>query len=90
VGDNIAKIALWYGALFIEVVVHFLPPLFKIKGHVNYSPRTLYGRASVLFLIVLGQGLDNITGTFSYAVGPAGFGKLSVGYLISTAMVLIG
>ena len=59
-------------------------------GHVSYSARGLYSRASTLFLIVLGQGLNLITGTFSFAVGPAGFGSLSIGLLVSTAIILIG
>jgi hypothetical protein len=40
----------------MEVIAHFIPPLFELKGHVRYSAKGLYSRASVLFLIVLGQG----------------------------------
>jgi hypothetical protein len=38
----------------------------------------------------INAGLDQLTQTFSFAVGPAGFGKISVGLLISTAAILIG
>lgn len=53
---NIAKIVLWYSALTIELVTHFIPPLLGLRGHVRYPAEGLYSRASVLFLIVLGQG----------------------------------
>ena len=53
---NLIKIPLWYGAILVELAAHFVPPLFGLKGHVRYSAEGLYSRASVLFLIVLGQG----------------------------------
>jgi hypothetical protein len=57
---------------------------------VHYTARGLYSRVSILFLIVLGQGLDQITGTFSNIVGPSGFGAMQVGLLASVATILIG
>ena len=60
--DNIAKIVLWYTALNMEIIAHFIPYLFRLSGHVSYSPSCLYARASVLFIIVLGQGAH----TFPY------------------------
>jgi hypothetical protein len=104
---NIAKIILWYGALLVELIAHFLPPAFNMKGHVAYQPEELTSRTTTLFLVVLGQGrhegstvvgsfmytligLDQLTGTFSFVVGPEGFGKFSIGLLISTAAIFIG
>ena len=85
---EITKIVLWYTPLILEMAAHFIPPAFSMSGHVRYSPKRLYDRASTLFIIVLGQGLDSITGTFNFAVGPAGFGGVAV-LFISTAIILI-
>jgi len=88
--DNITKIILWYTAVIIEIFAHFIPYLFHLTGHVPYSPAGLYARASVLFIVVLGQELDQLTGTFKYIVGPAGFDAGSAGMLISTGIILVG
>jgi hypothetical protein len=88
--DNAIKIPLWYIPLLLEMVTHFIPPALRMKGHVHYSARGLYSRASILFLIVLGQGLDQITGTFSNIVGTSGFGGNQVALLCSTMAILVG
>jgi len=88
--DNIAKIVLWYTALTVELLAHFVPPLFHLSGHVQYPPASLYSRASILFLVVLGQELDKLTGTFRLIVGPVGFGVTSTFMLISTGIILVG
>jgi len=88
--DNIVKVILWYTALISEVVAHFVPYIFHLAGHVPYSPAGLYARGSILFIVVLGQELDQLTGTFRYIVGPAGFDAASSGMLISTGVILVG
>jgi hypothetical protein len=55
-GDNILKIVLWYTALVSEIIAHFIPYLLNLSGHVPYPSKGLYSRASVLFIVVLGQG----------------------------------
>jgi hypothetical protein len=102
--DEIVKVVLWYTAIVLEIGAHFLAN--EMPGHVSYSGEAVFARASTLFIVVLGigellprsewpkliaiVGLDKITGQFRFVVGTLGFGAISVGSLLSVAVILIG
>ncbi|KZS89234.1 hypothetical protein SISNIDRAFT_458965 [Sistotremastrum niveocremeum HHB9708] len=85
---NIAKLVLWFLPLLLECILHFKANN-KI-GRVRYSAEAMYNRSSVLFIIILGAGLDRITNKFQYIVGYVGFGPQSVGVIISAGVIIVG
>ncbi|KZP30448.1 hypothetical protein FIBSPDRAFT_108590 [Athelia psychrophila] len=85
---NIAKLLLWYVPLFVEIASHFVA--LELSGFVRYTTESIYARSGTVFLIILGAGLDKITGGFKQLVGNAGLGAGGIPVFISAAVIFIG
>ena len=85
--DQIAKLALWYSPIIMEVLAHFLAA--TLPGRARYEAEAIYKRSSTVFIIILGGGLDKITNGFQYIVGNVSLGIESAGLIISAALIFI-
>jgi hypothetical protein len=86
---QIAKIVLWYTPIVVEVGSHFIANV--LPGHVRYKTEgvTSSSRSATAFIIILGGGLDKITGGFKDIVGNAGLGADGIGLFLSAAVIFI-
>ncbi|KAG9078266.1 hypothetical protein FS749_009750 [Ceratobasidium sp. UAMH 11750] len=81
---QISKFIMWGVATLIEIAGHgFAPPPSHLR-----SMGSLSGRLSTLVTIILGEGLNAITGTLRFAVQSLGFNARSGGLVIATAVVV--
>ncbi|KAB5590533.1 hypothetical protein CTheo_6032 [Ceratobasidium theobromae] len=81
---HISKFIMWGVATAIEIAGHwFAPP----PNHLR-SMGSLTSRLANLVTIILGEGLNGITGTLRFSVQALGFNARSVGMVISTAVVV--
>ncbi|KAG8695384.1 hypothetical protein FRC09_009186, partial [Ceratobasidium sp. 395] len=81
---QISKFIMWGVATLIEIAGHgFAPP----PNHLR-SMGSLSGRLSTLVTIILGEGLNAITGTLKFAVQSLGFNARAGGLVIATAIVV--
>ncbi|KZT35212.1 hypothetical protein SISSUDRAFT_191315 [Sistotremastrum suecicum HHB10207 ss-3] len=87
-GANIARIVLWYFPIALELSIHFINSDFA--QHTLYSSAIIYERASGFFTIILGTGLDNVTGGLKYLVGTLSFGARNVGWDLCGAIIIVG
>ncbi|KAL5524151.1 hypothetical protein ACEPAG_8324 [Sanghuangporus baumii] len=83
--DQIAKLALWYFPLLVEVASHFVAA--TLPGRVRYPARKIYERSSTVFIIILGGGLDKITNGFQYIVGNVSLGLESLGLILCGVVI---
>ncbi|KAF8597705.1 hypothetical protein BDV93DRAFT_610238 [Ceratobasidium sp. AG-I] len=81
---HISKFVMWGVATAIEVDGHaFVPPPSQLK-----SMGSLTGRLATLVTIILGEGLNAITGTLKFAVASLGFNGRSARLVLATAVVV--
>ncbi|KAG8744234.1 hypothetical protein FRC10_010596 [Ceratobasidium sp. 414] len=81
---QISKFIMWGVATLIEIAGHgFAPPPSHLR-----SMGSLSGRLSTLVTIILGEGLNAITGTLKFAVQSLGFNPRSGGLVVATAVVV--
>ncbi|KAG9123172.1 hypothetical protein FRC07_000150 [Ceratobasidium sp. 392] len=81
---QISKFIMWGVATLIELTAHmFAPPPSHLR-----SMGSLSGRLSTLVTIILGEGLNAITGTLKFAVQSLGFNARAGGLVIATAVVV--
>ncbi|KAL5484798.1 hypothetical protein ACEPAI_7440 [Sanghuangporus weigelae] len=83
--DQIAKLALWYFPLLVEVASHFVAA--TLPGRVRYPARKIYERSSTVFIIILGGGLDKITNGFQYIAGNVSLGLESLGLILCGVVI---
>ncbi|KAL5506911.1 hypothetical protein ACEPAH_6367 [Sanghuangporus vaninii] len=83
--DQIAKLALWYFPLLVEVASHFVAA--TLPGRVRYPARKIYERSSTVFIIILGGGLDKITHGFQYIAGNVSLGLKSLGLILCGVVI---
>jgi len=84
---DIAKIFLWFAPLVIEIGSYFyIIDRFK---YVEIQSKPLHKRSAFLFIVVLGQGLNQITGSFKYIVGAVGFTTKGGAIMFSAAIIVI-
>lgn len=84
---QIAKIILWYGSMFIEIVSYFLSN--ELPGRVGHPTDGVIARSGTLFTVILGGGLDKITKGLQYIVGDTGLGVDGIGLFVSAAVIFI-
>jgi hypothetical protein len=58
-----------------------------LPGHVRYSTEGIVGRSGIVFIIILGGGLDKITGGLKDLVGNTGMGASGSGLFLSAAVI---
>jgi len=85
---EIVKLVLWYLPIIVEITSHFVAR--SLSGFVKYRTDSFTERAGIVFLIVLGAGLDKITAGFQDIVGNAGLGRDGIPLFISAAVIFIG
>ncbi|KDQ49925.1 hypothetical protein JAAARDRAFT_42529, partial [Jaapia argillacea MUCL 33604] len=79
---------LWFAPLGVEISCHFF--LNSKENHVGYPTEVLYERSASLFTVVLGEGLNQVTGSFKYVVGAVGFSIREILIMVSAATIIIG
>ena len=91
--DQIAKLALWFFPVVLEVIAHFVvQSLLEHKRYalaIKYDEKTFHARSATVFIIVLGGGLDNITKGFHYMVGNLSFGAHRIGVIFCCSLIFI-
>ncbi|KAF8597704.1 hypothetical protein BDV93DRAFT_527205 [Ceratobasidium sp. AG-I] len=81
---HISKFIMWGVATAVEIAGHaFAPP----PSHLM-SMGSLTARLATLVTIILGEGLNAITGTLKFAVSSLGFNGRSGGLVFATAVVV--
>ena len=53
-GDEIAKLTLWYSAITLEILAHFVSTY--MPGNVDYIANSIYLRCATVFTVILGGG----------------------------------
>ncbi|KAJ1303927.1 hypothetical protein OPQ81_008338 [Rhizoctonia solani] len=81
---HISKFIMWGVATAIEVAGHFFAPP---PGHLR-SMGSLTARLATLVTIILGEGLNGITGTLRFAATSLGFNLRCVALVLCTAIVV--
>jgi hypothetical protein len=81
---NIVKICLWYLPVIIEAASHFIANM--LPGHVRYSTEGIVKRSGTVFIVILGGGLDKISGGLKDLVGNTGMGASGSGLFLSAAV----
>ncbi|KAF8597709.1 hypothetical protein BDV93DRAFT_547777 [Ceratobasidium sp. AG-I] len=81
---HISKFVMWGVATAIEVAGHAFVPS---PNHLR-SMGSLTARLATLVTIILGEGLNAITGTHKFAVASLGFNGRSAGLVLATAVVV--
>ncbi|KAF8597707.1 hypothetical protein BDV93DRAFT_610240 [Ceratobasidium sp. AG-I] len=81
---HISKFIMWGVATAIEVAGHIFAPQ---PSHLK-SMGSLTARLATLVTIILGEGLNAITGTLKFAVASLGFNSRSAGLVLATAVVV--
>ncbi|KAG8731656.1 hypothetical protein FRC11_003039 [Ceratobasidium sp. 423] len=81
---HISKFIMWGVATAIEVAGHFFsPPASHLR-----SMGSLTARLATLVTIILGEGLNGITGTLRFAATGLGFNARCVALVLCTAVVI--
>ncbi|KAF8882724.1 hypothetical protein BD779DRAFT_1472851 [Infundibulicybe gibba] len=62
-------ILLWFIPVILEVLIHMA--VVRIRSH-DYDSKSIAKRSATLFIVVLGEGLNQIVGTFKYVIGDVG------------------
>jgi len=86
-GRSIAKLVLWFSPMILEILSYFL--ITRMEHHVECPPEKLSKRSTTLFIIILGEGLNQITSGFKFVVGAVGFTFQGAGIMISAAIIII-
>ncbi|ELU41263.1 hypothetical protein AG1IA_04702 [Rhizoctonia solani AG-1 IA] len=81
---HISKFIMWGVATAIEVAGHYFAPP---AGHLR-SMGSLTARLATLVTIILGEGLNGITGTLKFAATSLGFNFRCVALVLCTAVVV--
>ncbi|GAB1522060.1 hypothetical protein RhiTH_005166 [Rhizoctonia solani] len=81
---HISKFIMWGVATAIEVAGHYFAPP---AGHLR-SMGSLTARLATLVTIILGEGLNGITGTLKFAATSLGFNFRCVALVLCTAIVV--
>ncbi|CAE6512666.1 unnamed protein product [Rhizoctonia solani] len=81
---HISKFIMWGVATAIEVAGHYFAPP---AGHLR-SMGSLTARLATLVTIILGEGLNGITGTLRFAATSLGFNLRCVALVLCTAIVV--
>ncbi|CAE6459156.1 unnamed protein product [Rhizoctonia solani] len=81
---HISKFIMWGVATAIEVAGHYFAPP---AGHLR-SMGSLTARLATLVTIILGEGLNGITGTLKFAATSLGFNIRCVSLVLCTAVVV--
>ena len=84
----ILKVILWYLPIIVEVISHYVA--LHRPGFVRYTPKVIYDRVGTVFLIILGAGLDKITGGFKAIIGNGGLGWNGAPLFFSASVLFIG
>jgi hypothetical protein len=93
-GGDIGKIFLWFAPVIIEMGSYF----YIIRGcklhdkpvkYVKIEPKNLHKRSATLFVVILGGGLNQITGSFKYIVGAVGFTAKGGAIMFSAAIIVM-
>ena len=82
------KLVLWYLPILVEITSHFVA--FHVPGFVKYSTESIDARSGTVFLIILGAGLDKITGGFKAIVGNAGLGFDGIPVFVAASVIFLG
>lgn len=72
--DQVARICLWYPPIVLEILAHFAVATIVDNKEWQYDAAAVHARRSVIFTIILGAGLDNMTDNFHFMVGNLSFG----------------
>ncbi|KDQ49926.1 hypothetical protein JAAARDRAFT_613920 [Jaapia argillacea MUCL 33604] len=103
--NSIVKIVLWFIPLAVEIACHFylngrVPVVAGVNDSrgepdqktvcVRYKPEVICKRSASLFIVILGTGLTQITGSFKYVVGAVGFSIREIAVIVSAAIIIIG
>jgi hypothetical protein len=81
------KIVLWYLPIVVEVACHYVA--LHLSHFVRYPSSSIALRIGTVFLIILGAGLDKITGGFKSIVGNGGLKFDGVHILIAASLIFI-
>ncbi|KAF8882723.1 hypothetical protein BD779DRAFT_913589 [Infundibulicybe gibba] len=73
--------------VILEAIIHLA--VVRIKGH-DYDSRSVARRSATLFIIVLGEGLNQITGTFKYVIGDVGVTSRGPLIMLCVGVIVIG
>ncbi|THU93340.1 hypothetical protein K435DRAFT_193570 [Dendrothele bispora CBS 962.96] len=87
--DEIVKFILWYIPLFLEITAHFLALSSFCQDRVPYKAEAITARSCTVFVIILGGGLDRITGAFQYGVGNFTFNWTSLGIIFCAVVIFL-
>ncbi|KAF8882722.1 hypothetical protein BD779DRAFT_913545 [Infundibulicybe gibba] len=85
--SSILKICFWFAPMMLEIISHFA--IARIKDH-EYNSKSVAKRSATLFIVVLGEGLNQITGSFKYVVGAVGFTGRGLVIMLSAGVIIIG
>jgi len=86
-GRNIAKLFFWFFPMILDISSYFV--IARWPDHVECPKDSIRKRSRTVFTIVLGAGLNQITGSFKYVVGAVGFTMNGVMVMISAAAIII-
>jgi hypothetical protein len=81
------KIVLWYFPIVVEVACHYVA--LHLSHFVRYSSNSISLRIGTVFLIILGAGLDKITGGFKSIVGNGGLKSDGIPIFIAASFIFI-
>ena len=84
----ILKLALWYLPIIAEVISHYVA--LHMSGFVSYTPKAIFDRVGTVFLIILGAGLDKITGGLKAIIGNGGLGWDGAPLFLAASVLFIG
>jgi len=88
ISGNVLRLILWYLPIVVEISVHLFNPYFV--DHTAYSSKIIYEHACTLFTIIVGTGLDTVTGGLKYLIGTVGWDGQAVGWDICAVIVVVG
>ena len=84
---SVIKIVLWYLPIVVEIACHYFA--LHLSHFVRYSASSIALRIGTVFLIILGAGLDKITGGFKSVVGNGGLKSDGVPIFIASSVIFI-
>ncbi|KIM79007.1 hypothetical protein PILCRDRAFT_10666 [Piloderma croceum F 1598] len=87
--NDIGKIFLWFAPMVFEIGSYFYI-INGVKDHVKIKSKSVHKRSATLFVVILGEGLNQITGSFKYVVGAVGFTAKGVGIMFGAAVIIMG
>ncbi|TCD65037.1 hypothetical protein EIP91_003316 [Steccherinum ochraceum] len=87
--DQVARVCLWYPPIILEILAHFAVATIVENKEWQYDAAAVHARRSVIFTIILGAGLDNMTDNFHFMVGNVSFGTHRIFIIICAGLNII-